>query len=116
MIIKITKNLDFDKSNIRPDAEIELAKILAAMVEYPELKIHIESHTDSRASKQYNISLSKRRAKSTLDWLVSKGVSRNRLTAEGYGESQLQNNCMDGVECTEEEHQLNRRSMFIIKN
>ncbi|MBW2938862.1 OmpA family protein [Aureisphaera sp. CAU 1614] len=107
---------DFDKSNIRPDAEIELAKILAAMIEYPELKIHIESHTDSRGSKQYNISLSKRRAKSTLDWLVSKGVSRNRLTAEGYGESQLQNNCKDGVECTEEEHQLNRRSMFIIKN
>ena len=107
---------DFDKSNIRPDAEIELAKILTALNEYPELKIHIESHTDSRAPHAYNMALSKRRAKSTLNWLISKGIDPSRLTSEGYGETQLQNNCSDGVECTEEQHQLNRRSMFIIKN
>ncbi len=107
---------DFDKSNIRPDAEIELAKILAAMREYPELIIHIESHTDSRGSDSYNMSLSERRAQSTLTWLVGKGIDRNRLTAKGYGESQLVNKCSNGVPCTAEEHQLNRRSMFIIKN
>lgn len=107
---------DFDKSNIRPDAEVELAKILAAMREYPELIIHIESHTDSRGSDAYNMALSERRAQSTLNWLVSKGIDRNRLTAKGYGESRLVNNCSNGVPCTAEEHQLNRRSMFIIKN
>lgn len=107
---------DFDKSNIRPDAEIELAKILAAMREYPELIIHIESHTDSRGNDSYNESLSERRAQSTLKWLVGKGIDKNRLTAKGYGESQLVNQCSNGVPCTAEEHQLNRRSMFIIKN
>lgn len=107
---------DFDKSNIRPDAEIELAKILAAMREYPELIIHIESHTDSRGNDNYNMALSERRAQSTLKWLVGKGIDANRLTAKGYGESQLVNQCSNGVTCTSEEHQLNRRSMFIIKN
>ena len=107
---------DFDRYNIRPDAEVELAKILAAMREYPELIIHIESHTDSRGNDSYNMALSEKRAQSTLDWLVNKGIDRNRLSAKGYGESQLQNECSNGVECTEEEHQLNRRSMFIIQN
>lgn len=107
---------DFDKSNIRADAEIELAKILAAMREYPELIIHIESHTDSRGNDQYNESLSERRAQSTFEWLVGKGIDKNKLTAKGYGESQLVNQCSNGVSCTAEEHQLNRRSMFIIKN
>lgn len=107
---------DFDRYNIRPDAAIELAKILAAMREYPELIIHIESHTDSRGSKAYNELLSERRAQSTLEWLVSKGISRDRLSAKGYGEYRLINECADGVQCTEEAHQLNRRSMFIIQN
>lgn len=107
---------DFDKSFIRPDAEIELAKILAAMRQYPELIIHIESHTDSRASFAYNERLSERRAQSTLSWLINKGIAPSRLSAKGYGESELVNQCSDGVPCTEEEHQLNRRSMFIIKN
>jgi outer membrane protein OmpA-like peptidoglycan-associated protein len=106
---------DFDKSNIRPDAEIELAKILAALIEYPKLIIHIESHTDSRGNDAYNISLSDRRAQSTLQWLFNKGISEDKLSAKGYGESQLINQCSNGVECTEEEHQLNRRSMFIIQ-
>jgi len=107
---------DFDRYNIRPDAAIELAKILAALREYPELIIHIESHTDSRGSDSYNELLSERRAQSTLEWLISKGITRNRLTAKGYGEGRLINECSNGVECTEEAHQLNRRSMFIIKN
>jgi len=107
---------DFDRYNIRPDAAVELAKILAAMQKYPELIIHIESHTDSRAPFKYNERLSEKRAQSTLNWLVDKGIDLSRLTAKGYGERQLVNNCSDGVECTEEEHQLNRRSMFIIQN
>ncbi|MBV1922599.1 MAG: OmpA family protein [Flavobacteriaceae bacterium] len=107
---------DFDRFNIRPDAEIELAKILAAMRQYPELIIHIESHTDSRAPNKYNELLSEKRAQSTLNWLVDQGIDRARLSAKGYGENQLVNQCADGVKCTEEEHQLNRRSMFLIQN
>ena len=106
---------DFDKHNIRSDAEVELAKILQAMKEYPQLRIHIESHTDSRGNDDYNVQLSERRAKSTLEWLVNKGIDRSRLSSKGYGESQLINNCSNGINCSEEEHQLNRRSMFIIQ-
>ena len=106
---------DLDRYNIRPDAEVELAKILAAMNQYPELNIHIESHTDSRATDQYNIVLSERRAQSTMNWLIDKGIDPARLSAKGYGETQLVNDCANGVPCSEEQHQLNRRSMFIIK-
>jgi len=106
---------DYGKSSIRPDAEVELAKILQAMKEYPELKIHIESHTDSRSSSAFNLRLSERRAKATLKWLVNKGIDQRRLTAKGYGETRLLNKCSNGVPCSEEEHELNRRSMFIIK-
>ncbi|NND63865.1 MAG: OmpA family protein [Flavobacteriaceae bacterium] len=105
---------DFDRYNIRPDAAVELAKILAAMRQYPELVIHIESHTDSRGNDAYNEALSEKRAQSTLNWLVDQGINKSRLTAKGYGEYRLQNQCSNGVECTEEEHQLNRRSMFLI--
>ncbi|CAM1371096.1 Outer membrane lipoprotein omp16 [Tenacibaculum litoreum] len=106
---------DYDKSNIRPDAEIELAKILAALKEYPTLKIHIESHTDSRGNDSYNLKLSESRAQATLSWLLKKGIDITRLTAKGYGESELINKCTNQTTCTEDEHQLNRRSMFIIK-
>lgn len=105
---------DLDKSFIRKDAEFELEKVLAVMQEHPTLKIDIRSHTDSRASKSYNEKLSDRRAKSTREWLISKGIAADRLTAKGYGESQLLNKCADGVSCTEKEHQENRRSEFII--
>jgi outer membrane protein OmpA-like peptidoglycan-associated protein/Tol biopolymer transport system component len=105
---------DFDRYNIRPDAEIELAKILEAMNKYPQLNINIESHTDSRGNDNYNMLLSDKRAQSTLEWLVSKGIDRSRLSAKGFGESQLLNECSNGVECTEEAHQLNRRSMFLM--
>ena len=84
------------------------------MKEYPKMKIAIKSHTDSRGSDAYNLALSDRRAKSTLEWMVKQGISRDRLTAKGYGETQLVNGCSNGVPCTEEEHQANRRSEFII--
>jgi len=105
---------DLDKSDIRPDAAVELAKIVEVMREYPKMKIDIRSHTDSRASDEYNLRLSDRRAKSTLEWIVKQGIERKRLTAKGYGETQLVNGCSNGVPCTEEEHQANRRSEFII--
>jgi len=105
---------DLDKSNIRPDAAVELAKILEVMKEYPTLEIDVRSHTDSRQTSKYNINLSERRAKSTIEWLIQNGVAPNRLTGKGYGETQLWNNCADDVPCSEEEHQANRRSEFII--
>ena len=105
---------DLDKWNIRPDAAIDLAKLLDVLEQNPSMKINIRSHTDSRASDKYNDALSKNRAKSTKDWLVKNGIAANRLTSEGLGEKELVNKCSDGVECTEAEHQLNRRSEFII--
>ena len=105
---------DLNKYNIRPDAALELSKILDVMVQNPTIKIDIRSHTDSRNTAAYNEKLSERRAASTKEWLIQNGVDQSRLTAKGYGESQLVNKCADGVECTEEEHQANRRSEFVI--
>ena len=105
---------DLDKSNIRTEAALDLEKILDVLNQYPNMKLDIRSHTDSRASFKYNEALSDRRAKSTISWLVKNGISADRLTGKGYGESQLVNRCADNVKCTEEEHQMNRRSEFII--
>lgn len=105
---------DLDKSFIRKDAAFELEKIIVVMTEFPKLKIDIRSHTDSRQTVRYNEALSDRRAKSTRDWLIKRGIDSSRLTAKGYGESQLVNNCGDGVNCSEEEHQANRRSEFVV--
>ncbi|WOI22841.1 OmpA family protein [Nonlabens ulvanivorans] len=105
---------DFDRFNIRPDAALELSKILAFMELYPQTSVEIRSHTDSRAPDAYNDILSEKRAQSTRKWLIEKGVNASRLTAKGYGERQLVNNCSNGVDCTPEEHQLNRRSEFIV--
>lgn len=105
---------DLDKSNIKPAATIDLQKILEVLQEYPKMKLDIRSHTDSRQTAKYNENLSNRRARATIEWLISKGIDSNRLTGKGYGESKLVNNCGDGVKCSEEEHQMNRRSEFII--
>ena len=105
---------DYNKANIRPDAEVELTKIVEVMREYPNMKIDIRSHTDSRGADSYNLKLSDRRAKATLEWIVKQGIDRKRLKAKGYGETRLVNGCSNGVPCTEEEHQENRRSEFIV--
>ena len=107
---------DLNKYFIRPDAEIELTKVFNAMIRFPEMIIRIESHTDSRSPQSYNLRLSQNRATSTRNWLIQRGIAPSRLSAVGYGESQLINRCADGVPCSEAEHQLNRRSMFIIEN
>lgn len=105
---------DLDKSIIRHDAEVELQKVVQVMKDYPNLKIDIRSHTDSRQSNNYNLKLSERRAKSTRDYLIANGIANNRLTGKGYGETKLLNKCADGITCSEDEHQANRRSEFII--
>lgn len=105
---------DLNKAVIRPDAALELSKILDVMQQNPNIKVDIRSHTDSRQSHQYNEKLSDRRAKSTMGWLIKNGIDKSRLTAKGYGETQLLNKCKDGVKCTDLEHQANRRSEFII--
>jgi outer membrane protein OmpA-like peptidoglycan-associated protein len=106
---------DVDKSNIRPDAALELDKTVLILNKYPTMQIELRSHTDCRAPNDYNLNLSQRRAESAVAYLVSKGIKANRLQAKGYGETLLTNKCADGVPCTEEEHQSNRRTEFKIK-
>jgi outer membrane protein OmpA-like peptidoglycan-associated protein/tetratricopeptide (TPR) repeat protein len=105
---------DFDKSNIRRDAALELAKIQAFLELYPQTRIEIRSHTDSRAPDAYNDALSERRAQSTRNWLIDNGIDADRITAKGYGERQLVNDCGNNSNCTAAQHQLNRRSEFIV--
>lgn len=101
---------DFDKYNIRPDAAVILDELVQIMKEHPTLKIELSSHTDSRGSHAYNEVLSQRRAQSAVDYLVSRGIARDRMVAKGYGETRLVNHCADGVSCSREEHQANRRT------
>lgn len=101
---------DLDKYFIREEAKKELDNLVQFMVDYPEVAIELYSHTDSRGSDDYNKKLSQNRANAAVDYVVSRGIQRNRLTGIGYGESRLLNRCSNGVECTETEHQLNRRT------
>ena len=105
---------DLDKSIIRSDAAVDIAKIIQIMKDYPAMKVDVRSHTDSRQTFKYNESLSNRRVKATIAWMIKNGIDKDRISGRGYGEIQLINNCADGVECSEMEHQLNRRSEFII--
>ena len=103
---------DLDKSNIRPDAVLEMDKLVVLLNQHPAVMIELSSYTDSRASEHYNIALSQRRAAAAVDYLIKNGVSASRLVAKYYGETHLVNQCADGVNCTEQEHQLNRRTEF----
>ncbi len=101
---------DLDKAVIRPDAAQELDKVVEVLGKYPNMKIELGAHTDSRATSRYNRILSNSRAKEARDYLMSKGIDAKRINAKGYGESKLVNDCGDGRECSEEEHQKNRRT------
>ncbi len=103
---------DLDKDNIRPDAAIVLDSLVVLLAENPTLRVELGSHTDSRGEDPYNLDLSQRRANSAVNYLISKGISSGRLTPRGYGETKLVNQCEDGVSCTEDEHQQNRRTTF----
>lgn len=105
---------DFDKSNIRSDARVELEKLITVMKKHPALKIEIGSHTDSRGSERYNNQLSERRAQSTMQYLIENDIEKDRLKAKGYGETKLLNKCDDGVPCSKAKHERNRRSEFIV--
>lgn len=101
---------DFDKHSIRADVVAVLDQLVRTMRDNPSLKIELSSHTDSRGSHRYNAGLSQRRAQAAVDYIVSRGIARERLVAKGYGETRLVNKCKDGVPCTVEEHQANRRT------
>ena len=103
---------DFDKSNINAQAAFELDKLVQLMNKYKSIVLSAESHTDSRGSASYNLSLSERRAMTTAQYVISKGIDASRITGEGKGETMPSVDC--GGRCTEEEHQLNRRSEFLI--
>ncbi len=105
---------DYNRYNIRKDSEIEVEKVIAAMEKYPSLKLKVNAHTDSRGKDSYNLWLSQKRAEATVDYMVKKGISKDRLSSEGYGETKLINQCANGVKCTSAQHELNRRSEFII--
>ena len=103
---------DLDKWNIRPDAAVELDKLVTLLNDNPNIVIEMGSHTDSRAGDRYNLVLSDKRAKAAVDYLVFKGIDASRLEYKGYGETKLVNQCKNNVECTEDEHQQNRRTEF----
>ncbi len=104
-------NYALDQTEIKPEAAVILDKLIALMKEFPDLEIRVESHTDSRGSDEYNMLLSKKRAKAAFDYLSSKGVDPNRMLYHGYGETKLLNKCANGVICSEEQHEVNRRSI-----
>lgn len=106
---------DLNKDYIRPDAAVELNKIVTLMGQQPNIKIRIESHTDSRSEDAYNLLLSERRAQQTKHYLIKQGISERRIVkTEGLGETQLLNDCTNAQSCGEAQHQINRRSEFII--
>lgn len=105
---------DFNTSYLRHDAKMILEKIIAYLNTYPKAKVEIRSHTDSRGHRAYNKVLSQKRARETLNYLLSKDISITRVSSVGMGESQLTNRCDGTIKCTEKEHRKNRRSEFIL--
>jgi outer membrane protein OmpA-like peptidoglycan-associated protein/tetratricopeptide (TPR) repeat protein len=123
IVVKINPiYFNYNKYNIRRDASLELDKVAAIMQKYPSLIIRSGSHTDARGRAIYNEALSDRRAKSTVKYILSKGINPSRITGKGFGESELTNDCVDNdahtnrIKCTKEEHQLNRRTEFVVVN
>lgn len=114
-IIKI-ENIyyDYNKYDIRPDAALELDKVVSILNKYPNMTIELRSHTDSRGKDSYNATLSDNRAKSAVEYIISKGIPKSRLIAKGYGETELLNHCKNGVECDDKTHEQNRRTEFKI--
>ncbi len=112
--IEIEILYDLGKWNIREDAATELDDMIQFLKDNPGVKIELGSHTDSRGSAQFNQRLSQKRAESAVTYMVNRGIDKSRVIAKGYGETRLKNKCADGVECSEAEHQANRRSEVTI--
>jgi outer membrane protein OmpA-like peptidoglycan-associated protein len=116
-LVKIQLNpiyFDLDKSYIRKDAAVELDKIVKLLTDYPSIELSMESHTDCRDTDEHNNELSERRANSTMQYLIDHGIDAGRLKAKGFGETRPVNHCIDGVKCSGKEHQMNRRTEFMI--
>lgn len=113
-----TNNIAFElnKIDISTETAIELNKVAALLRKYPELKILVKSHTDSRAPDHLNLNLTKGRARQIREYLVSQGIDPTRISAKGLGETELLNKCSNGVKCSDEEHRRNRRTEFIVSN
>jgi outer membrane protein OmpA-like peptidoglycan-associated protein len=105
---------DYDKYNIKPMAAEELNRLVKLMNDFPDMTIELSSHTDSRGSDSYNLVLSQNRADAAVAYIIGKGIAKNRITAKGYGETKLVNECANGVPCSEQKHQENRRTEFTI--
>ncbi|MET4081386.1 peptidoglycan-associated lipoprotein [Pedobacter sp. UYP30] len=105
---------DFDKATIRPDAVKELDKLVKIMQDSPTIFVELGSHTDSRGSDAYNLKLSQRRADAAVQYIISRGINKNRIEAKGYGETKPVNGCVNGVKCSAADYQLNRRTEFKI--
>jgi len=105
---------DSNMADIRPDSFKTIGKVIAFMKRFPDLKVQIQAHTDAKAGANYNVVLSQKRADNTVLYLISNGVESSRLSSKGFGKSNLINDCSTGEACTDERHQENRRSEFII--
>lgn len=105
---------DFDKAFLRTSAESELDRLVAFMKENPTYEVELGAHTDARGDDAYNLDLSQRRSESAVNYIVGKGIPRNRITAKGYGESRILNGCTNGVPCSDAQHQQNRRTEFTV--
>jgi outer membrane protein OmpA-like peptidoglycan-associated protein len=103
---------EYNKSNITKEGAFELNKLVEAMKKNPDMIIMVKGHTDSRGSEEYNMNLSNQRSKATVQYVISKGIDKARISGQGYGESQPRINCGDN--CTEEQHAQNRRIEFLI--
>ncbi len=105
---------DFDDDKILPDAETDLQFLVDLMKKYPDMVIELASHTDAQGNDAYNDALSLRRAQSARKWMVGRGIASNRIEAVGYGEQYILNQCINGIDCTDAEHRVNRRTEFKI--
>ncbi|MEP0984747.1 OmpA family protein [Ekhidna sp.] len=103
---------DLNKATLRPDALVELDKLVKILLENPTIKIELSSHTDSRGSDPYNQDLSQRRAESAVNYIIEQGIDSERIIAKGYGETKLVNRCANDIPCSNDEHQSNRRTEF----
>lgn len=114
--VEIIENIYYESGSakILPDAEAVLNKAVEAMKKNPKIILEVQSHTDATAGDEYNMELSQKRAATAVEYLVAKGIDKKRLTAKGFGETQLTNRCANGVECSNEEHRQNRRTVFKI--
>ncbi len=104
----------FDKWDLKTAGKAELDRLATEMQKYPEVRLEMKSHTDSRGPASYNMKLSEKRGKSVLDYLSAKGISASRVNAQAFGETQLVNKCADGVKCTEADHAVNRRTETLV--